>query len=175
MLNKEEAAHRLGLSTRSLERYTRQGKIAAHYQKGRTKPVPFYEEADLEALRAEMDLLPQAPCPARAEAAIPAETISFRLSPEHMKMLETAASKRGMGRNAYARALAVDGLESGEGLRLHEDIAQVRRLLLLIGEDMATMALALLLNAGRIGQEEEAREWVLTNFSMVREPGEEQR
>ncbi len=62
-MNKEDSAKYLGCSVRALERYTQQGKIAAHYVKGKTRPTVEYEESDLRAFKGTLDaeLYPQRP------------------------------------------------------------------------------------------------------------------
>ncbi len=53
-MNKEEAAAFLGVSVRALERYTQQAKISARYEKGRTKPIPVYDQDELATFKAEL-------------------------------------------------------------------------------------------------------------------------
>jgi excisionase family DNA binding protein len=54
-MNKIEAAEFLGISPRSLERYTASGRIAAAYVKGRTRPTLEYSREDLDAFKAELE------------------------------------------------------------------------------------------------------------------------
>lgn len=49
--SKAEAATYLGVTERTLERYTKQGKLPAKYIRGKTKATPIYEEADLDKLK----------------------------------------------------------------------------------------------------------------------------
>src|SRR5881396_3563092 len=51
--SKSEAAAYLGVTERTLERYTKQGKLPAKYIRGKTKTTPVYEEADLDKLKME--------------------------------------------------------------------------------------------------------------------------
>jgi excisionase family DNA binding protein len=73
-MNKEGAATYLGCSVRALERYTQQGKISAHYVKGKTRPTVEYEEADLRAFKEKLDaeLYPQRPTVETAPAGFSA-------------------------------------------------------------------------------------------------------
>ena len=53
-MRKDEAAQFLGISTRTLELYTKQGRIGGHYEKGKTRPVLVYEEAEVKRLKDEL-------------------------------------------------------------------------------------------------------------------------
>lgn len=54
-MTKDEAARYLNVSTRAVERYTSQGKLSVHYEKGKTRPVAVYDESELRALKAEIE------------------------------------------------------------------------------------------------------------------------
>lgn len=54
-MNKAEAAKYLEISERSLERYTSNNEISVRYERGKTKPVPVYEQADLDIFKAKMN------------------------------------------------------------------------------------------------------------------------
>jgi hypothetical protein len=161
MFSKREAADFLAVSVRSLERYTTQGRVHAHYRKGRGHPIPEYEEEDLLALKAGLE---PALAPPSAKALLSSEPLSFRLDEHYLKRLGEAGQKRGISAGAYARLLVIDALEEGEGERLRGDMAELRRLVELIGEDLASATLALLVHGGNVEQEPEARDWVLANL-----------
>lgn len=46
-MTKQEAADYLGISIRQLERHTKENKIGVRYEKGRTRPTPFYDDAEI--------------------------------------------------------------------------------------------------------------------------------
>jgi len=50
-MNKEQAAEYLGVSPRTLERYTNQGLIGCRYEKGTTRKVPIYDDAELQRFK----------------------------------------------------------------------------------------------------------------------------
>lgn len=54
-MNKKEAAKFLGVSTRAIERYVKQGKISVKYVKGKTGKVANYEEAELSTFKDELE------------------------------------------------------------------------------------------------------------------------
>ncbi len=54
-MNKQKAAEFLNVSVRAVERYTQQGRLSVTYKPGRTRPVAEYRDAELEALRAEIN------------------------------------------------------------------------------------------------------------------------
>ncbi len=51
-VTKEQAAEILNMTTRAVERYTKQNRLSATYEKGRTRPVPMYDEAEVKELAA---------------------------------------------------------------------------------------------------------------------------
>ena len=55
MLTKQQAAEFLGVTVRSLERYTEQGKIGGRYEKGKTRSVLMYDEEELRAFKKELE------------------------------------------------------------------------------------------------------------------------
>src|SRR5688572_16772273 len=54
-MRKEEAAKFLGVSVRTLELYTQQSRIGGHYEKGKTRPVLVYDEAEVKRFKAELE------------------------------------------------------------------------------------------------------------------------
>ena len=55
MLTKQQAAEFLGVTVRTLERYTQEGKIGGRYEKGKTRSVLVYDESELRAFKAELE------------------------------------------------------------------------------------------------------------------------
>ena len=53
-MNKEEAAAYLGISTRTLERYSKSGKLQVKYEGAKTRPIATYDPDDLDKLRSEL-------------------------------------------------------------------------------------------------------------------------
>lgn len=53
-MRKDEAAKFLGISTRTLELYTQQGRIGGHYEKGKTRPVLVYEDEEVKRLKTDL-------------------------------------------------------------------------------------------------------------------------
>ena len=54
-MNKKEAADYLGVSTRAVERYTKQGKLSVKYEKGKTRPIATYKPDELKKLKDELE------------------------------------------------------------------------------------------------------------------------
>lgn len=54
-MKKEEAAKFLGVTVRSIERYTQQGKLGVRYTKGKTRTVANYDKVDLARFKIELD------------------------------------------------------------------------------------------------------------------------
>ena len=55
MLAKQEAADFLGVTVRTLERYTKEGKIGGRYEKGKTRSVLVYDEAELQTFKTDLE------------------------------------------------------------------------------------------------------------------------
>ena len=78
-MNKEEAAAYLGISTRTLERYSKDGKLQVKYEGAKTRPIAIYDRDDLDRLKDELqtatikptvsdtDIIPTVPDTDRAE------------------------------------------------------------------------------------------------------------
>src|SRR5262245_42523000 len=60
-MRKPEAAKYVGCSVRSLENYTKQGRIGVRYERSKTRPVALYARAELDGLKAELDSTLYAP------------------------------------------------------------------------------------------------------------------
>lgn len=60
-MNKQQAAEYLGCSVRQLERYTKENRIAARFEKGRTRPTPVYEETELQRFKTEQERVLHSP------------------------------------------------------------------------------------------------------------------
>lgn len=60
-MTKQEAADELGVSVRALERYTQQSRIAARYEKGRTRPTIVYDEAEVERFKSDLEQVKHRP------------------------------------------------------------------------------------------------------------------
>ena len=54
-LNKKTAAAFLGVSTRQIENYARQGRISVRKERGRTGDISVYDEEELRGLKDELD------------------------------------------------------------------------------------------------------------------------
>jgi excisionase family DNA binding protein len=55
-MNKDEAAAYLGISTRTLERYTSKGTVQVKYDGAKTRPVAIYDREDLDRLKADLQI-----------------------------------------------------------------------------------------------------------------------
>jgi len=68
-MRKDEAAKYVGCSVRSLENYTKQGRIGVRYERSKTRPVALYSRAELDRLKAELESTLYAPAVASGEEA----------------------------------------------------------------------------------------------------------
>ncbi len=113
MKTRAEAATFLGISTRTLDRYTKAGRIPSRLEKGRTRPNVVYGEEDLAALKAELDER-RAPHEGAAPSPTAMQRIGFRMEPFYIQKLQEAGARQGMSAGEYARHLLIRSLESGE-------------------------------------------------------------
>jgi excisionase family DNA binding protein len=86
MKTKKEAAEYLGISTRQLENYAKQGKLSVRYERGPTGDQAVYDEKELRQLRAELDTR-RAPRP----AVVPESDESHEQEPRSLARLSDVA------------------------------------------------------------------------------------
>lgn len=87
--------------------------------------------------------------------------VTFRLEDDLVAVLDEKLAKAANAdsRHKYARQILADHLLSnGDGLSLHE-IAELRAEITRLREDLATIAVALLTQAGKIDDPKRARAW----------------
>jgi excisionase family DNA binding protein len=53
-MNKDEAAAYLGISTRTLERYTSKGSLQVKYEGTNKRPIAIYQQEDLDRLKSDL-------------------------------------------------------------------------------------------------------------------------
>ncbi len=98
-MNKQDAAEFLGISQRSLERYTAQKRIGHTLRPGKTRPVLDYDAAELERFKEEI----------KAEVHRPAEVQADELTDDQQSSTNTASDG--------SKALATFGEFSGAPAR----------------------------------------------------------
>lgn len=135
-MSEKEVAKYLRLNPRTLYRYRKSGKLPFHLVPGKTRPTIGYEQADVEALKRELER--QRTQAAQPPNRPPSKTrrVSYGLPPADYQELEEEAAKYGMRVGEYARRLVREGLESqfrseaaelrGEMKRLVKEIEGVR-------------------------------------------------
>jgi excisionase family DNA binding protein len=119
-MNKHQAAEFLGVSVRALERYTKTRKIGARYEKGRTKPTPVYDEAELQEFKSKIETATHSP------AVIPpdndngkkalsplSQTTSLVKNPDSLGHLVTALSILDERMLTVKEAAEVSGISEG--------------------------------------------------------------
>ncbi len=163
MLTKQQAAAHLSVSIRSLERYTAVGRIAARYEKGRSKPTPFYREDDLDQLKAALD---EKRPTVTLRTPVSRPIVAFRLPEHYFDQLCEDGLRHSMSPGEYARHRLIDLLEAREGHRSEVDNTLLLRGIEKINSDLRTAVLGLLLFGGRIESENEAREWIATKMHV---------
>lgn len=154
-MTKREAATILGVSVRTLERYTAQGKLCPQYVQAGKSRQAHYEDTEIAALKAQLHGAPRQLRSKRTKEE-ETETVSFRLDPLFHKRLSEAAFLRRMSAGEYARSIVLDVLSDAREDIFKEEIARIR-------EDIAVSVEAMLAFAGTIEQEK-AHAWVNKNL-----------
>lgn len=128
-MNKLEAATFLDISVRDLERHMQRGRIAYHFEKGKTRPKVVFDESDIAAFKDEIAASRFAPrVKTRSE---PMERVTFRLDSYHLKLLCERANKSGTSPQEAARTLLTQALEGTDELsELRQEFVKLRRHLL---------------------------------------------
>jgi len=161
VLSKQDVATSLNISTRTVERCTKQGRLAVTYITGRGKPKPMYQETDVECLRQSLSLEPR--FQAQVEATgVP--HISTRLPEHYFVRLEEKARQHGLTVTAYARFLIIDALERTEANSPTNEIQVVHQSVKALHQSLRTATMALLMYAATVTNEDEARAWVSENL-----------
>lgn len=70
-MTKKEAAEYLGVTERTLERYTSQGRLGVRYEKGKTHNVASYDVGELERFKAELEKPTHRPAVQRMDGLTP--------------------------------------------------------------------------------------------------------
>ncbi len=91
-------------------------------------------------------------------------TVSFRLAPEFLKLLNEEAIKEGKKANDCARRRLIRSLTDSERAELREELDKLRADFRKMREDLATLSLALLVRVGK-EKPEVAEAWVRENLA----------
>ena len=110
-MDKRQAANFLGVSTRTIERLVASGKLVQKRQKGKTRPVGVFAEADLKRVKNELDKARPEEVFGRPNTPKPQDAIGFRLDPFYVKKLTEIGKQSGMSPSEYARRLVIRSLE----------------------------------------------------------------
>jgi len=93
------------------------------------------------------------------------DAVSFRLDPEFKKLLQAEAEKAGQPKpNLYARTLVQRALSNAEHHEVRNEFETLRQDLRRIREDMATLALVMLVKAAK-EEPKKAEAWVREHFA----------
>lgn len=172
MTQKETAAY-LMVSIRTLQRFVRRGQLTPSYEPGKTRPVPLFDKAEVEALRATLYARPVYPQSQVPSAQPSKQPFGFRMAPEELERLRVEAVQYGMSISAYARQLVQMGLESALQQKLNALQTNIRSLQHQIeGFEQAldqfqqdfTDAIEIVLEFAGGMTRHEAKKWVDTNL-----------
>jgi len=92
-------------------------------------------------------------------------TVTFKLSDDLMARLEQKAGQSNCpSPHKCAQQIVVNYLEDAERDRARKQMAELRQEVIRLREDLATAVVALLVQAGKVTNPDEAKEWVQRNF-----------
>ncbi len=94
----------------------------------------------------------------------PTETVSFRLAPEFMKILEEQAASEGKKRNDWARRLVIRALTETERSELKDDIETLKKDIRKMRGDFATLGQVLLVKVAKQNAAE-VEAWIRQHFT----------
>jgi hypothetical protein len=163
-MREDKAALFVGVSTRTLYRLRKAGRLAYRELKGTARPVIDYDQEDLELLKAELD---QRRTKSRKPGKPPdtSPRITFGLPDrEHGELIQEAA-QYGMSPGEYARRLVRERLESrlrAETADLQREVKQVRTDLNRLRAEVAGAIEAVLEYVGL--PSDEAKRWTTDNL-----------
>src|SRR5580700_3208896 len=108
LVNKQAAAKLMQVSIRTLERYTKQGKITPVFAPG--EPRPTFNEDELTVLKAVIEAA-RPSRPQFVESGAPS-CVTFKIAPYHWVQLANRAAQFGMSAGQYARHIVIESLAS---------------------------------------------------------------
>ncbi len=91
-------------------------------------------------------------------------TVSFRLAPEFLKLLNDEATKEGKSTGDCARRFLIRALTDTERSELREELAKLRTDFRRMREDLATLSLVLLVKVAK-EKPDVAEAWVRENLA----------
>lgn len=128
-MEKTAAAEFLGVSTRTLERLSKAGRLTAGRARKKTRPVVVYDQQELERLKVELQAGRPAEVFRRLNTEKPRDAIGFRLDPFYVQRLTEAGEKEGLSASEFARRLVIRGVEDQAAGRMTEEISALRNAL----------------------------------------------
>jgi len=166
-MNKKEAAEYLGVSVRSLERYTKKKLVDCTYEQGKIGPRPVYEKARLAAFKAQQESRKKRQS---VQVASPdaLQRIGFRLEPHYIQRLAKEGALNKMSPGEYARRLLIGAMEDFRHQEILACVSGLREDLDALRADIAQTIEAFLINVVQPADREEARKWVRSTLSARR-------
>ena len=171
-LTQKEAARRLGISIRTLQRFVRQGRLTPTYQAGKTRSVPVFDPEEVEALRITLLSRPAYPQTKTSTQRVRKQSFGFRIDPAELKRLSEEASRHSLSVSEYVRTLIQIGLEGElqqQVIAMNAEIASLKQQIAELEESQRqaqrefTETVEVLLEVGGMSAAE-ARRWVSRNL-----------
>lgn len=140
-MNRQEAAHFLGVSVSTLDRLASKGQLSRGRARGKTRPRTDFDGGELERLKAHLEQAGRSKPPAEFSPLAPptSNAVGFRLDPHYTQQLRSEGETQQLSPGEYARKLVIQGLEGGQGEHLREEMATLQRDLTAISEECKTL------------------------------------
>ena len=169
-IGQREAAARLGISVRSLQRLVKAGRLEVRYAPGKTRSVPVFATSEIDALHTLLSARPVYPQSRNGQE--PKLPFGFRLAPQEREALVLDAQRCGMHTGEYVRYLVQmsrgNGLEKevsalrGELSSLHAQVLRLEKALHILQKDFPAAIEVVLEYSGM--SRREAQGWVTSNL-----------
>lgn len=128
-MDKQQAASYLGVSVRTLERFSSQGRIIKGRALRNKRAVVVFDEGALCKLK---DELTEAGRSSGAGKGLPdkaSDSVGFRLDPHYLETLAVEGKARGMSAGQYARSLVIQCLEQPASAKFAEELFSLKQAL----------------------------------------------
>lgn len=128
-MNRQEAAHFLGVSVSTLDRLASKGQLSRGRARGKTRPRTDFDVGELERLKAHLEQAGRSKPPVELSPLAPptSNAVGFRLDPHYIERLRSEGEQQQLSPGEYARKLVIQGLEGGPREYLRDEMATLQR------------------------------------------------
>ena len=125
-MDRKAAAAYLNISLRTLDRLTAAGRLRKGRALRKTRPVVVFEEAEVSALKADLERERRPPFVPSPQQTTSRDTVAFRLDAIYIDQLAKEGSVRGQSAGEYARHLVIKCLEDTREASFTREVRRLR-------------------------------------------------